>query len=92
MKVTLKMRLGAKAATMKTINGQGDIFYYPAIIFPGTRGRKYFLTEPDNRDPIAYDSENAAREAADRIVREEIVKAKEQAKMKGKHHERINPL
>lgn len=50
---------------------------------------KHILENPDppNRDLIPYSSDNAAREAADRIVREEIVKAKEQAKMKGKHHE-----
>jgi hypothetical protein len=79
MKVTLKMRLGAKAVTMETISATGTVCYYPAIMFPGTRGKKFFLVEGDGQTPAPHTTEESAQNAADKIVSEEVEKAKRES-------------
>ena len=79
MKVTLKMRLGAKAVTMETLTTTGTVRYYPAIMFPGTRGKKFFLVEGGSQTPTPHDTEESAQNAADKIVSEEVEKAKRES-------------
>lgn len=78
MKVTLEMRLGAKPTTMETIGRNGFIRYYPAIIFPGTRGKKFFLQEPGESEPKWFADSESAQKVSDRIVAEEVAKAEKE--------------